>query len=116
MEAGPARDRRPPLVDPAGGDCETAGPTGRPGQTNVTRAKPATPDFEAALAELEQIVQRLEQGELSLEESLRQFERGVELTRGCQKALRQAEQKIQILSRKGDGDAALQDFTAPDES
>jgi exodeoxyribonuclease VII small subunit len=82
----------------------------------VTRAKPATPDFEAALAELEQIVQRLEQGELSLEESLRQFERGVELTRGCQKALRQADQKIQILSRKGDGDAALQDFTAQDES
>jgi exodeoxyribonuclease VII small subunit len=82
----------------------------------VTRAKPATPDFEAALAELEQIVQRLEQGELSLEESLRQFERGVELTRGCQKALRQADQKIQVLSRKGDGDAALQDFTAQDES
>ncbi len=82
----------------------------------MTRAKPATPDFEAALAELEQIVQRLEQGDLSLEESLRQFERGVELTRGCQKALRQAEQKIQILSRKGDADAALQDFTAPDEA
>ncbi|HUG02979.1 MAG TPA: exodeoxyribonuclease VII small subunit [Steroidobacteraceae bacterium] len=82
----------------------------------MTRAKPATPDFEAALAELEQIVQRLEQGELSLEESLRQFERGVELTRSCQKVLRQAEQKIQILSRKGDGDAALQDFTAPDEA
>lgn len=82
----------------------------------MTRAKPATPDFEAALTELEQIVQRLEQGDLSLEESLRQFERGVELTRGCQKALRQAEQKIQILSRKGDADAALQDFTAPDEA
>jgi exodeoxyribonuclease VII small subunit len=82
----------------------------------VTRAKPATPDFEAALAELEQIVQRLEQGELSLEESLRQFERGVELTRGCQKALRQAEQKIQILSRKADGDAVLQDFTPPDDA
>jgi exodeoxyribonuclease VII small subunit len=67
------------------------------------------------LAELEQIVQRLEQGELSLEESLRQFERGVELTRGCQKALRQAEQKIQILSRKEDGDAVLQDFAPPDD-
>jgi exodeoxyribonuclease VII small subunit len=81
----------------------------------VIRAKAATPDFEAALAELEQIVQRLEQGELSLEESLRQFERGVELTRGCQKALRQAEQKIQILSKKGDGNAALEDFSPPEE-
>jgi exodeoxyribonuclease VII small subunit len=81
----------------------------------VTRPKPATPDFEAALSELEQIVLRLEQGELSLEESLRQFERGVELTRGCQKALRQAEQKIRILAKKQDGELVEQDFSAPDE-
>ena len=81
----------------------------------MTRPKPATPDFEAALSELEQIVQRLEQGELSLEESLRQFERGVELTRGCQKALRQAEQKIRILAKKQDGEIVEQDFSAPDE-
>ncbi len=80
----------------------------------MTRTKSATPDFEAALAELEQIVQRLEQGELTLEESLRQFERGVELTRGCQKALRQAEQKIQVLSGKDDGEAALKEFAPPD--
>jgi exodeoxyribonuclease VII small subunit len=80
----------------------------------VTRPKPATPDFEAALSELEQIVLRLEQGELSLEESLRQFERGVELTRGCQKALRQAEQKIRILAKKQDGEIVEQDFSAPD--
>jgi len=81
----------------------------------VTRPKPATPDFEAALSELEQIVQRLEQGELSLEESLRQFERGVELTRGCQKALRQAEQKIRILAKKQDGEIVEQDFQTPEE-
>ncbi|MGE0030005.1 MAG: exodeoxyribonuclease VII small subunit [Steroidobacteraceae bacterium] len=81
----------------------------------MTRPKPATPDFEAALSELEQIVQRLEQGELSLEESLRQFERGVELTRGCQKALRQAEQKIRILAKKQDGEIVEQDFQAPEE-
>jgi exodeoxyribonuclease VII small subunit len=80
----------------------------------VTRSKPATPDFEAALAELEQIVARLEQGELSLEESLRQFERGVQLTRGCQKALRQAEQKIRVLSAGADGEPVEQDFTPPD--
>lgn len=82
----------------------------------MTRPKPATPDFETALSELEQIVLRLEQGELSLEESLRQFERGVELTRGCQKALRQAEQKIRVLARNQDGAIVEQDFTVPDEN
>jgi len=82
----------------------------------VSRQKPATPDFEAALAELEQIVQRLEQGELPLEESLRQFERGVTLTRSCQKALQQAEQKIRILAKNPDGALVEQDFSAPDES
>ena len=78
----------------------------------MTRQKSATPDFEAALAELEQIVERLEQGELSLEESLRQFERGVELTRSCQKALRLAEQKISILSRGAEGET-IEPFVPP---
>ena len=58
------------------------------------------PDFEKALAELEQIVERMEQGELSLDESLKQFERGIALTRSCQTALQQAEQKVEILLRK----------------
>lgn len=82
----------------------------------MTRPKPATPDFEAALSELEQIVLRLEQGEMSLEESLRQFERGVELTRGCQKALRQAEQKIRVLAKNRDGEIVEQDFPTPEEN
>ena len=81
----------------------------------MTRPRSATPDFEAALAELEQIVERLEQGELSLEDALRQFERGVELTRNCQKALRQAEQKISILSRGPGGEAVERDFVPPTE-
>ena len=81
----------------------------------MTRTKQAAPDFEAALAELEAIVQRLEQGEISLEESLRQFERGVVLTRNCQKALRQAEQKIRVLAKSGDGEVVEQDFDTPDE-
>ncbi len=81
----------------------------------MTRQKQAIPDFEAALAELETIVQRLEQGELPLEESLRQFERGVVLTRSCQKALRQAEQKIQLLAKGSDGELVEQDLDAPDE-
>ncbi|QXP82802.1 exodeoxyribonuclease VII small subunit [Methylococcus sp. ANG] len=55
------------------------------------------PSFEEALAELEQLVERMEQGNLPLEESLKLFERGIELTRTCQKALQDAEQKVQIL-------------------
>ena len=81
----------------------------------MSQKKQSIPDFEASLAELESIVQRLEQGELPLEESLRQFERGVALTRSCQKALRQAEQKIRVLSKGADGELVEQDFDAPDE-
>ncbi len=77
-------------------------PTTTPVATNVDT--PA-PDFEASLAELEGIVEKLEQGELSLEESLQQFERGVQLTRLCQTALTQAEQKVEILLRKSGGGA-----------
>jgi exodeoxyribonuclease VII small subunit len=73
----------------------------------VTSKKPQTPDgdtpppdFERSLAELEAIVDKLEQGDLSLDESLQQFERGVQLTRLCQSALKQAEQKVEILLRK----------------
>ena len=54
-------------------------------------------DFEAAIKELESLVERMEQGDQSLEQSLKDFERGVELTRTCQKALKQAEQKVQLL-------------------
>jgi len=57
-------------------------------------------DFEASLQELEALVERMEQGELSLEQSLKDFERGVALTRACQQALQEAEQKVQILMQK----------------
>lgn len=71
------------------------------------------PDFERSLAELEAIVGKLEAGDLSLDESLRQFERGVQLTRLCQSALKQAEHKVEILMRK----SGATDFeTAPFES
>jgi len=67
------------------------------------------PDFETALTELEALVERMEQGDLSLDESLKQFERGVQLTRSCQQALKDAEQKVQILLEK-DGDITLEPF------
>jgi exodeoxyribonuclease VII small subunit len=61
------------------------------------------PDLEKSLAELEKIVARLEAGELSLDDALKQFERGVALTRQCQTALREAEQRVEILLRQGGG-------------
>ncbi|WP_297527982.1 exodeoxyribonuclease VII small subunit [Thiohalobacter sp.] len=65
-------------------------------------AKKRTPEFEKALAELEALVERLEQGDLSLEESLKAFERGIQLTRTCQQALAEAEQKVeQLLAEDG---------------
>jgi exodeoxyribonuclease VII small subunit len=65
--------------------------------------------FEDTLAEIEQLLSQLEQGELSLEESLKSFERGVTLTRVCQKALQEAEQKVQILIETN-GSQALESF------
>ncbi|MBT8147440.1 MAG: exodeoxyribonuclease VII small subunit [Gammaproteobacteria bacterium] len=54
-------------------------------------------DFEAALEQLEQLVSSMEEGDLSLEESLQSFEKGIKLTRECQSALSKAEQKVQKL-------------------
>ena len=54
-------------------------------------------DFESTLAELEELVSRMESGELSLNESLKTFERGIELTRKCQASLEAAELKVQML-------------------
>jgi exodeoxyribonuclease VII small subunit len=64
---------------------------------------PQAVDFEAALEELEQLVERMETGELSLEESLKAFERGVVLTRDCQKALKDAELRVQALTETDAG-------------
>jgi exodeoxyribonuclease VII small subunit len=62
----------------------------------MTAAKKA-PNLEKAMGELEQIVEQLEGGELTLEKSLAQFEKGIKLSRDCQQALTEAEQKVQIL-------------------
>ena len=72
--------------------------------------KKSTALFEESLAEIERLVNQLEQGDLSLEDSLKSFERGVTLTRICQKALQEAEQKVQILIEKN-GTQTLESFT-----
>ena len=66
-------------------------------------ASDSLPDFEKSLAELEVLVDRLEQGDVPLEEALKTFERGVALTRQCQTALRVAQQKVEVLlTRNGE--------------
>jgi exodeoxyribonuclease VII small subunit len=67
------------------------------------------PNLEKSLADLEKIVAQLEDGDISLEQALKQFEKGVKLSRDCQTALQAAEQKVQILM---DGD--LKEFSSPD--
>jgi len=56
--------------------------------------------FEQSLDELEALVERMESGDLSLEESLTAFERGIALTRSCQQALQAAERRVEILTAK----------------
>jgi len=73
-----------------------------------------TVDFEAALAELEALIERMETGELGLEESLKAFERGVVLTRECQAALKHAELRVRALTETGSG-VALTDLDAFDD-
>jgi exodeoxyribonuclease VII small subunit len=74
-----------------------------------------TPDFERSLSELESLVERLERGDLPLEEALKTFERGVELTRHCQSSLKAAQQKVEILLRRN-GQTGIETFTPPDEA
>jgi exodeoxyribonuclease VII small subunit len=63
----------------------------------MSAKKQANFNFESALEQLEELVASMEDGELSLEDSLKAFEKGVKLTRECQTALKNAEQKVQIL-------------------
>ena len=79
------------------------------GAAKQVNTDPKPLDFEAAMRDLEEIVERLEHGDLPLEESLAAFERGVMLTRSCQTALKEAEQKVEILLKKAGG-AQVEDF------
>ena len=69
----------------------------------MTKKKQASFDFEKALEKLEELVSSMEEGDLTLEDSLEAFEKGIKLTRECQAALKEAEQKVQVLiSENGD--------------
>jgi len=64
----------------------------------MTTKNPSTPNFETAMAELEELVAQIETGNLSLEDSLKQFEQGIKLSRICQQSLTDAEQRVKILT------------------
>jgi exodeoxyribonuclease VII small subunit len=71
-------------------------------------------NLEKALSDLEDIVEELESGDLPLEKAMKKFEQGVKLTRSCQAALKDAEQKVEILLESAGGEE-LEDFEVDDE-
>jgi len=73
-----------------------------------------TINLEKSLADLEALVEELEGGDLPLEKAMKKFEEGIKLTRGCQAALKEAEQRVEILLQSAGGDDSLQAFE-PDE-
>ena len=77
----------------------------------MAKKLPANTDFEKSLKELESLVEKMEHGDLSLEDSLSHFERGVQLSRACQQALKAAEQKVTILMQK-DGQEETSPFNS----
>ncbi len=78
----------------------------------MTAKKPV--NLEKALADLEALVDELESGDLPLEKAMKKFEEGIKLTRSCQAALRDAEQKVEILLKSAGGEEALEEFEPDD--
>ncbi|MDP9339711.1 MAG: exodeoxyribonuclease VII small subunit [Acidobacteriota bacterium] len=74
------------------------------------------PDFERSLARLEEVVRRLESPQLSLDDAMKLFEEGVELSRECQKQLEEAEGRVEILLKKADGKLAAEPFEPETEN
>jgi len=68
----------------------------------MTAKKITDPNFETAMLDLEELVSTIETGDLSLEDSLKEFERGIKLSRICQQALTDAEQRIKIITANGE--------------
>ena len=77
---------------------------------------PKKPDFEKSLLRLEEVVQRLESPQLSLDDAMKLFEEGVQLSRECQKQLEEAEGRVEILLKKADGKLAAEPFDPEPES
>ena len=76
---------------------------------------PKKADFERSLQRLEEVVKRLESANLPLDEAMKLFEEGVELTRECQKQLEEAEGRVEILLKKAGGNVVAEPFETEDE-
>ena len=76
---------------------------------------PKKPEFERSLARLEEVAKRLENANLSLDEAMKLFEEGVQLSRDCQKQLEQAESRVEILLKKADGQPVAEPFAPEGE-
>ena len=72
-------------------------------------------DLEKALTDLESLVEELEAGDLPLEKAMKKFEDGIKLTRSCQTALKDAEQKVDILLKSAGGEEALEEFDVDED-
>lgn len=71
-------------------------------------------NLEKSLSDLEALVEELESGDLPLDKAMKKFEDGIKLTRGCQTALKEAEQKVEILLKSAGGEE-LEDFEVEDD-
>ncbi len=71
------------------------------------------PSFETSLHRLEQIVKKLEAGDLPLDDAMKLFEEGIQLSQQCQKQLEEAENKVEILLKKADGKVVARKFELP---
>ena len=67
-------------------------------------------DLEKSLSQLETLVEELESGDLPLEKAMQKFEQGIRLTKSCQSALKEAEQRVEVLLKSAGGDETLEDF------
>ena len=81
----------------------------------MTKKELGLAKLEDTLVELEQLVARLEEGELPLDKALKEFERGIQMTRQCQKVLKDAEQKIEILLADSDEPVPFEKDLASDD-
>jgi len=72
-------------------------------------------NLEKSLEELESLIDELESGDLPLDTAMRKFEEGIKLTRSCQAALKDAEQRVEILLRNSGGEESLQDFDVEEQ-
>ena len=77
--------------------------------------EPTIKDFESAIAELDSIVKRMEEGDLTLEKSMEMYERGLQLSKFCHSTLEAAERRIEILTERGEIKPAAASLGADDE-